>query len=54
MSLKHFKNEVQTIKTEVECGVMFEDTSIQAQPEDRIICYEMVKKPQKLEWDLQF
>lgn len=53
-SLRHFKNEVDSIKVDVECGLMFKDHSIEALPGDTILCYEMVNVPQELEWDTEF
>ena len=53
-SLKHFKNEVDSIKTDVECGICFDDKTITPQHGDRIICYECKEVAQQLEWDIDF
>ncbi|KAI0223177.1 Translation initiation factor IF-2, mitochondrial [Lamellibrachia satsuma] len=53
-SLKHFKNEVDSIKTDVECGICFDDKTITPQHGDRIICYERKEVAQQLEWDIDF
>lgn len=53
-SLKHFKNEVDSIKTDVECGIRFENTAIEPHPGDDIICYKTVQIEQKLNWHLEF
>ena len=54
LSMRHLKNEVESIKTDVECGLMFSDTEFTPQPGDEVICYHMVEVPQTLEWDLGF
>ena len=53
-SLKHFKNEVETVKTDVECGMMFKDHSFIPQPGDTIVCYEIKEIQPELDWDLDF
>ncbi|KAK2190842.1 hypothetical protein NP493_66g01012 [Ridgeia piscesae] len=53
-SLKHFKNEVDSIKTDVECGICFADKTVVPQHGDRIICYERKEVAQQLEWDIDF
>jgi len=52
--LKHFKNEVDTIKTDVECGLSFQDQSVSPQPGDVVVCFEHKEKKQELSWDLDF
>ena len=52
--MRHLKNEVESIKTDVECGLMFSDTEFTPQPGDEVICYHMVEVPQMLEWDPGF
>ena len=54
MSLKHFKNEVGTIKNDTECGLSFTNQSVAPQPGDQIICFEKVGKKQKINWNLDF
>ncbi|GAB1609727.1 translation initiation factor IF-2, mitochondrial-like [Argonauta hians] len=53
-SLKHFKKEVDTIKTDFECGVALSDASIQFQRGDRLVCYKEVEEPQTIKWDINF
>ena len=53
-SLKHFKNEVETVKTDVECGIMFVNHQVVPQAGDSILCYEMKEVPQELDWELEF
>lgn len=53
-SLKHFKDEVESIKKDMECGIRLSDQSINVQPGDTIICYKINKVPQKIDWDPGF
>jgi len=52
--MKHLKNEVDTIKNGVECGLCFQDETITPQEGDVIICYQLSKIPQTSEWDPGF
>ncbi|XP_064623673.1 translation initiation factor IF-2, mitochondrial-like [Lineus longissimus] len=54
LSLKHFKNEVDSIKLDVECGLSFSDKSIAIQPGDTIVCYTIKEVEQTIDWDLDF
>lgn len=54
LSMKHFKNEVGTIKENLECGLMFEDTEFEFLPGDKIVCYSLYDIPQKIRWDPGF
>lgn len=53
-SLKHVKQDVNSIKRNVEFGFSFDDDSIQPQPGDKLVCYDvkMVRSP--LDWNLGF
>ena len=53
-SLRHLKNEVESVKKDVECGLSFDDLTLTARAGDIIVCYEMKEEPQKLDWDLDF
>ncbi|XP_029642566.1 translation initiation factor IF-2, mitochondrial isoform X1 [Octopus sinensis] len=53
-SMKHFKHEVDTIKTDFECGISLEDLTIQFQRGDRLICYKEIQEPQSIKWDVGF
>ncbi len=53
-SLHHFKSEVETIKTDVECGVSFVDHTVQPQPGDTILCYQTKDIAQEIDWELEF
>lgn len=54
MSLKHFKNEVESIKTGVECGLSFQDQTVVPQAGDTVVCFEHKDKKQELSWNLDF
>ena len=53
-SLKHFKNEVESIKNDVECGLSFEDQSVVPQTGDVVVCFEYRKVKPQLDWNLDF
>lgn len=53
-SMRHLKAEVDTIKTDLECGLRLHNLEIDAKPGDTIICYTTVKKPQETLWDPGF
>ena len=53
-SLKHFKNEVDSVKTDVECGLCFHDKSVTPQPGDAILCYHVKEVTQEIDWHLDF
>ncbi len=53
-SLRHHKEEVESIAEGVECGLMFNDNSVEPQPGDTVVCFQIVKVPQKLDWELFF
>lgn len=52
--MRHLKNEVDTIKKDVECGLRFKDTSVEPEPGDVIICYTTFIESQKTDWDPGF
>jgi translation initiation factor IF-2 len=54
VSLKHFKNEVESIKNGVECGLSFSDQTVIPQPGDTVVCFDMKKQKQTINWDLDF
>jgi len=53
-SLKHFRNEVESIKNNVECGLSFEDQTVVPQAGDIIVCFEYRKVKPELNWNLEF
>uniref|UniRef100_W8BPE8 Translation initiation factor IF-2, mitochondrial n=2 Tax=Ceratitis capitata TaxID=7213 RepID=W8BPE8_CERCA len=53
-SMRHLKNEVDSIKKDVECGLRFKDPKILPQPGDTIICYTTRLEEQETDWDPGF
>lgn len=51
--MRHLKNEVGTVKKDIECGLMFEDFP-ELQSGDTIICYKLVPQQQITTWDPGF
>lgn len=54
VSMRHLKNETDTIKANVECGLRFEDPTVSFKPGDILICYQLYQKPQETDWDPGF
>lgn len=53
-SMRHLKNEVDTIKTDVECGISLKDHEILPRLGDVLQCYQIVEVQQEIDWDLDF
>ncbi|XP_046971293.1 translation initiation factor IF-2, mitochondrial [Vanessa cardui] len=53
-SMKHLKEEVTTIKRDMECGLRFEDPNFIMQPGDTVVCYKMVDVSSTTNWDPGF
>jgi len=53
-SMRHLKVEVDTIKTDLECGLRLHEFKVEAKPGDVIVCYTVNKKPQETSWDPGF
>ncbi|XP_015178131.1 PREDICTED: translation initiation factor IF-2, mitochondrial isoform X2 [Polistes dominula] len=54
LSMRHHKEEVDTIKSGTECGLRFVNSSITFQPGDKIICFKPYQEKQTIEWDAGF
>ena len=52
--MRHLKNEISSIETNLECGLRFEDPKITFQSGDTIICFKLNREKQKLDWDPGF
>ncbi|KAH9630044.1 hypothetical protein HF086_008014 [Spodoptera exigua] len=52
-SMKHLKDEVPTIKRDMECGLRFEEP-FDVQPGDTVVCYKMVDAADTTSWDPGF
>lgn len=53
-SMRHLKNEVDSIKKDVECGLMLADSSVRFQHGDVLVCYTVKQVPQETDWDPGF
>ncbi|KAL1402781.1 hypothetical protein pipiens_005920 [Culex pipiens pipiens] len=53
-SMRHLKNEVDTIKKDVECGLRLDDQDVVVKAGDSLVCYKIVQEPQETEWDPGF
>ncbi|XP_053713719.1 translation initiation factor IF-2, mitochondrial [Synchiropus splendidus] len=53
VALKHHKDEVQTVRTGMECGLSV-DADVEFKPGDLIVCFEEVEVPQVIAWDPGF
>lgn len=53
-SMRHLKDEVDSIKKDVECGLQLEDKSVEVQAGDKVICYTMKTEKQSIEWNVGF
>ncbi|XP_046402143.1 translation initiation factor IF-2, mitochondrial [Ischnura elegans] len=53
-SMRHLKNEVDSIKTDVECGLQLNDHTIRFKPGDTLICYVMREETRETDWDPGF
>ncbi|GJQ66409.1 hypothetical protein Trydic_g4424 [Trypoxylus dichotomus] len=54
VSMRHLKEEVDTIKKDIECGLQLASREIQFQPGDTLICFEKKLQRQCTEWDPGF
>lgn len=54
ISMKHVKNEVDSIKNGSECGLRLDDNSIVFQPGDKLICFRPFKEKQTIDWNTGF
>lgn len=52
--MKHLKNDVDTIKIDIECGLQLLDKTIKFEPGDKLICFQKKLQPQTTTWDPGF
>lgn len=52
--MRHLKNEVESIKKDIECGLMFEDKTVIPVTGDTVVCFVTKKKQQEIDWDPGF
>ncbi|XP_069386533.1 translation initiation factor IF-2, mitochondrial [Paralichthys olivaceus] len=53
LALRHHKDDVQTVKTGMECGLSADET-VEFKPGDVIVCFENVDCPQVTSWNPGF
>lgn len=53
-SMRHLKNEVDSIKKDVECGLRLENQEVLPEPGDVLVCYTTKLEAQKTDWDPGF
>ncbi|XP_059610691.1 translation initiation factor IF-2, mitochondrial [Phlebotomus argentipes] len=53
-SMRHLKNEVDSIKTDTECGLKPKDLACEVKPGDVIQCFTLNDKTQTTSWDPGF
>lgn len=52
--MRHLKNEVDSIKKDVECGLKLEDQSVEPEAGDILVFYSTSQVRQKTSWDPGF
>lgn len=52
--MRHLKDEVATIKTNMECGLRLEDKNIRLMSGDKIVCYTLRQQQQTIDWETGF
>lgn len=53
-SMRHLKNEVNTIDTDMECGLQLSDSNITFEKGDTLVCVERRIVTPKTDWDPGF
>lgn len=53
-SMRHLKNEVDSIKNGVECGLRFKEPNVNPEQGDVLACFTTHMKAQKTDWDPGF
>ena len=53
-SMRHLKEEVESIARGKECGLCFADHDLRFQSGDTLICYRIKQIPQTVDWDPGF
>lgn len=54
ISMRHLKNEVDSIKKDIECGLQLADKSIEPAIGDKIVCYTTSNQKQTTDWNPGF
>lgn len=53
-SMRHLKNEVESIKNGVECGLRFKEAGVNPETGDTLACFTTHMEAQKTDWDPGF
>ena len=53
-SIKSFKDEVDSVKKEQECGIAIDDQEFVFQSQDLIVNFEIKEVDQEIDWDHGF
>lgn len=53
-SMKHLKDEVNTIKRDMECGLRLDSVDVSVSPGDTLVCYKLVDASDRTGWDPGF
>ncbi len=53
-SMRHLKNEVDSVKKDIECGLRLENLDVEVKSGDTLVCYNIIKKPMETDWDPGF
>ncbi|XP_076382983.1 mitochondrial translation initiation factor 2 isoform X2 [Megalopta genalis] len=54
VSMRHLKDEVSKIETDVECGLRLDNPTLQFQPGDTLVCFILKEVPQTIGWNPGF
>jgi translation initiation factor IF-2 len=52
--MRHLKNEVDSVKKDIECGLRLENLDVEVKSGDTLVCYNIIKKPMETDWDPGF
>ncbi|XP_011301783.1 translation initiation factor IF-2, mitochondrial [Fopius arisanus] len=53
-SMRHLKDERDTVKSGIECGLRFVDPNVKVQLGDTVICFRTYEVPSTVQWDPGF
>ncbi|XP_001600208.1 translation initiation factor IF-2, mitochondrial [Nasonia vitripennis] len=53
-SIRHLKEEVENVKTNMECGIKLDGAQVEFKQGDEIICYKLVDKIDETDWNPGF
>ncbi|OXU17644.1 hypothetical protein TSAR_000745 [Trichomalopsis sarcophagae] len=53
-SIRHLKEEVENVKTNMECGIKLDGAQVEFKQGDEILCYKLVDKVDETDWNPGF